>query len=367
MTLILSVAGLLGLTALYALLAVYAERKVSAFIQDRLGPMVVGPKGTLQTLADIVKLLQKELILPTGADKILFVMAPVGVFMAIVGGLAALAGVASLNVGLIFLIGTVSVDAVGILAAGWASNNKYSLLGAMRAVAQIISYEVPAGTLLLAAVVVYGSADLNVVAALQSTGKDLRFLGVWDVGPYGGFLTWGAVRYPHLLPAAILFFVAALAEAHRAPFDMPEAESELVAGYHTEYSGFYFALFMLAEYANMLLLCLLTATMFFGAGHTPFPNLIAPESPVHGWVEKWKYLQFAALTSGTPGTVGAFLWNGFWLLLKASALVFVMMWIRWTYPRPRADQLMSLCWKYLTPAALLLLLVSALVKVFEVG
>lgn len=365
MTLLLSVAGLLLFVAVYALAGVYAERKISAFIQDRMGPMVVGPYGTLQTLADIVKLLQKELVVPAKADKILFVLAPVTVFVAIVGGLAALAGGAALNVGLLFLLGATSVDAVGVMAAGWASNNKYSLLGAMRAVAQIISYEVPAGTALLAAVVVYGTADLSVIAGLQSAGKELKFLGVWDVGAYGGLLTWGAVRYPHLLLAAGLFFAAALAEAHRPPFDLPEAESELVAGYHTEYSGFFFALLMLAEYAGMLLMCLLTTAMFFGAGNTPFPNLMATAEPVSGWLAELKHLQFAALTSGAPGTPAAAIWAGFWYFVKAALLVFVMMWVRWTYPRLRADQLMALCWKYLTPAALVLLLVSAVVKVAE--
>lgn len=364
---VISVAGLLAFVALYALAGVYAERKISAFIQDRMGPMVVGPYGTLQTLADIVKLLQKELIVPANADKILFVLAPAMVFVAIVGGLAALAGGAALNVGLLFLLGATSVDAVGVMAAGWASNNKYSLLGAMRAVAQIVSYEVPAGTALLAAVVVYGSADPAVVSGLQSTGKDLRFLGLWDVGPYGGFLTWGAVRYPHLLVAAALFFVAALAEAHRPPFDLPEAESELVAGYHTEYSGFFFALLMLAEYASMLLMCLLTTVMFFGAGNTPLPNLVALQTPAVGWLEQLKHLQFATLTSGVPGSFAASFWTFFWFFVKATTLVFVMMWVRWTYPRLRADQLMALCWKYLTPAALALLLVSAVVKVAEVS
>ncbi|MCS7086998.1 MAG: NADH-quinone oxidoreductase subunit H, partial [Bacteroidia bacterium] len=195
--------------------------------------------------------------------------------------------------------------------------------------------------------------------------KDLKFLGVWDVGAYGGFLTWGAFRYPHLLPTAAVFFVAALAEAHRAPFDLPESESELVAGYHTEYSGFFFALLMLAEYAALLLMCMLTAAMFFGAGNTPLPNLVALETPAVGWLDQLKNGQLAALTSGTPGNWSAKIWSAFWYSAKAAILIFVAMWARWTYPRLRADQLTALCWKYLTPAALFLLLISAIVKVLE--
>ena len=356
---LLAVGGLLGFLATFALLAVYAERKVSAFIQDRLGPMEVGPWGLLQTLADIVKLLTKELITPTQADRRMLAAAPVIAFAAVFAGYAVIpvAGGwvgASLNVGVLYLLAVVSVEAVGILMAGWASNNKYALLGSVRAVAQIVSYEVPAGLALLAAVVMYGSLDLGTIALQQShlSPQPLYLLGMWDVTAVGGLTTWGVVRYPHLVVALAVFFIASLAESNRAPFDLPEAESELVAGFLTEYSGFRWAVFFLAEYANMLLLALLAALLFLGGWGTPLPNLGA--------------LPLAEWTTGAPGTWGAAAWGALWLLLKGIVLVLLMMWVRWTLPRLRPDQLLRLCWQVLTPLALVLLVVSAVWKLAEV-
>jgi NADH-quinone oxidoreductase subunit H len=361
----------LGGLAVFALVAVYAERKVSAFIQDRLGPMEVGPVGSLQTLADILKLLTKEAITPTQADPWLFRLGPPIVFASVFAGFAVLPlapGVvgATLNVGLLWLLAIISIDVIGILMAGWGSNNKYALLGAVRSVSQIVSYEIPSGLALLAAAMMFGSLDLGAITAQQgahlSSGPQYLW-GLWDVSAHGGFLSWGLVRYPHLLLAFLIFYIASLAESNRAPFDIPEAESELVAGFHTEYSGFSFAVLMLAEYAALLLVTLLGVVVFLGGWHTPLPNLLPLPAGLDAaglsWTTQWRYLQLAALTSGP-------LWGILWFLLKGSVLVLLAMWVRWTYPRLRADQLMRLCWQYLTPFALGCVLVSALWKLAEV-
>lgn len=367
----------LGFLALYALFAVYAERKVSAFMQDRLGPMEVGPKGLFQTVADILKLLLKETIQPARADKLLFLLAPILVFCSVFAGFAVLPlapGLApsAMEVGLLYLLAIVSIDVIGLLLAGWSSNNKYALMGSVRSVSQIIAYEVPAGLALLAAVLTYGSLNLVEIVQLQgaTSTEPVYFLGVWDVSAIGGLPAWGAFRYPHLLAGLGVYFIAGLAEANRAPFDIPEAESELIAGFHTEYSGFRFAVLFLAEYGVMLLVALVASILFLGGYHTPLPNLQAlPEQlqSAHLSVgELFRHLQFATLTQGYPGSVPGVLWAVFWLLLKASVLVYIMIWIRWTFPRLRPDQLMRLCWKYLTPAAILLVLISIGWKLAEV-
>ncbi|MCS6903858.1 MAG: NADH-quinone oxidoreductase subunit NuoH [Bacteroidia bacterium] len=351
--------------ALFALLAVYGERKIAAFIQNRLGPIEVGPYGLLQTLADILKLLQKQLVINASANKPLFVIAPIVIFLAIFLGLAAIPlgprfiGV-NLNIGLVYIIGIVSIEVIGILMTGWGSNNKYSLIGAVRSVSQIISYEIPAGLALLSAVIMYSSLDLFEICELQGIAKNttLWAWGFWEVQEVGGFFSWGIFRYPHLLLPMIVYFIASLAECNRAPFDLPEAESELVAGYLTEYSGFRFALIMLAEYANMLLVSFLFVILFWGGYQSPFPNLGATLENGTTWVLV-KNLQLATLTNGP-------FWGVFWLLLKASIVVLIQMWVRWSYPRLRADQLMILCWKYLTPLALFSVFISATWKVLEI-
>ncbi|MFW5658749.1 MAG: complex I subunit 1/NuoH family protein [Bacteroidota bacterium] len=360
----------------YALISVLAERKVSAWIQNRRGPLEVGPRGAFQTLADILKLLQKEHIVPGSADRLVFNAAPLVIFAAVFAGFAVVPlapGVigADLNIGILYALAIVSVDVLGIWMAGWGSNNKYSIIGGMRSIAQIVSYEIPAGLALLAAILVFGTLNLQDICMNQShlaSGTTLLF-GL-DITGIGGLPAWAVVRYPHLIVAFVIFFTAALAESNRAPFDLPEAESELVAGFLTEYSGFRFAVIFLAEYGNMLLLSLFAAVLFFGGWSTPLPNLQA--IPVQDALnmsigEQFTHLQFAHLTTGTPGTWSAVLWGLFWLLTKGLFLVFVMMWVRWTFPRLRPDQLLRLCWKYLTPAAMLLLVISAFWRLAEVG
>ncbi|MEM7036831.1 MAG: complex I subunit 1 family protein [Bacteroidota bacterium] len=372
---ILQIGILLIFVALYALGAVYAERKVSAFIQDRLGPMEVGPRGLFQTIADIVKLLIKENIVPAAADKRLFLLAPIVIFVSIFAGFAVIPvgpgflG-AALNVGLLYLMAIVSIDVIGLLMAGWGSNNKYAYLGSLRSVSQIISYEIPAGLALLTAIMMFGTLNLGELSAaqgLQSTDP-VYFLGIWDVSEIGGVLSWAVFRYPHLLIAWLIYFIASLAECNRAPFDLPEAESELVSGFHVEYSGFRFAVIFLAEYANMFLVGLLAAIVFLGGWNTPLPNLIALEpgqAELMSTGELFSNLQFGHLTSGISAT-GMAIWGAFWVLGKAFFAVFVQMWIRWTLPRVRVDQLLKISWKVMTPIAFGLFVISGIWKLLEV-
>lgn len=373
---ILKVGGFIAFIALYALGAVYAERKVSAYIQDRVGPVEVGPRGLFQTVADIVKLLLKEPILPTDADRRLFLIAPIIIFVSVFAGFAVIpigpdfVG-AALNVGLLFLMAVVSIDVVGLLMAGWGSNNKYAFLGALRSVSQIISYEIPAGLALLAAVMLLGTLSLTEISLAQGlhSPEPVYFLGVWDVSEVGGILSWSIFRYPHLILAYLIYFIASLAECNRAPFDLPEAESELVSGFHVEYSGFRFAVIFLAEYANMFLVGILAAVVFLGAWNTPLPNFIALDPTEAAQMTNWELLknfQLGHLTTGAPGTIAYSLWGAFWIIVKAFFAVFVQMWIRWTLPRVRVDQLLKLSWKTLTPIAFLLIVISGVWKLMEV-
>lgn len=293
--------------------------------------MEVGPKGLLQTIADLLKMLQKEDIRATAVDLFPFLIAPIIIFSVIFTGFSllplnkAVAGV-DLSSGLFLLLAIISLDVLGILMAGWSSNNKYSLFGAMRGVAQIVSYEVPMGLSVLCVVVVSGTLDLQQIS-LQQSGR--------------GLIHWMIVQHPVLIPPFILFFIAGLAEANRTPFDLPESESELIGGYHTEYSGFRWGLFMLSEYGMMLLLSITGSILFFGGWNSPFPNI--------------SIFKLYELTSGPT-------WGTFWLLSKSTLLVFLQMWVRWTLPRLRVDQLMNLSWKYLTPLALLMLFICSLWK-----
>lgn len=337
---------LFSFTALFALFGVYAERKVSAFVQDRLGPMETGPFGSLQTFADILKILQKELITPRAADRILFALAPVIIFISVYLGFATMPWAdslvpASLNVGVVYVFAIVSVEAIGILMAGWASNNKYSLLGGMRSVAQVISYEIPAGIALIAVVMIAQSLNLQDIVMRQGirTPEIVKFLGIWDVTHIGGIFSWHVFQAPHLILAYIIYFVASLAECNRAPFDIPEAESELVAGFHTEYTGLRFAFIFLAEYSMMFLVGMIGVVLFLGGWNTPLPNI--------------GVLHLADWTTGLG-------WGIFWTLFKVLIVVAVQMWMRWTLPRLRIDQLMSLSWKVLTPLAFLCLVISGL-------
>ncbi len=304
---------------------VYAERKIAGFMQDRLGPMRVGPWGLLQTVADSVKLLFKEAIFPRGVDKTLFVLAPCLVvagsflpFVVVPWGNRLVT--ADLNVGLFYVVAVSSLSTVGLIMAGWASNNKYALFGAMRSAAQIVSYEIPAVMTMLSVVLIVGSLSLQEIVSAQG----------------GGLPNWLLFRYFPLMPVAFLvFFTAGLAECNRTPFDIPEAESELVAGFHTEYSGFFFALFFMAEYTEMFSIAAVTSVLFLG-----------------GWMAPHESLQSLALI-GLPH-VGL---GWFWLVSKSWLLVFVMMWLRWTLPRLRVDQLMHVAWKVLLPIAFVLLVV----------
>ena len=295
----------------FALFAVWWERKISAHMQDRLGPMRTGGwHGWAQTIADILKLIQKEDIIPTAADKKLFMLAPYVVF---VGSYAAFAAIpfsaayigSEINIGLFYVIAISSLVVIGLLMAGWGSNNKWSLFGAMRSAAQIVSYEIPVAVALLAVVMVAGSFDLQEINRLQS----------------GSILNWFIFqKFPFLFLAGLIYFVASLAEVNRTPFDIPEAESELVAGYHTEYGGMKFALFFLAEYANMFAVSAIAATVFLGGWNSPFGSFL----------------------SGP-------LWGAFWFIAKGMTFIFVQMWLRWTLPRLRVDQLMYVGWKVLIP------------------
>ncbi|MGF1534247.1 MAG: NADH-quinone oxidoreductase subunit H [Bernardetiaceae bacterium] len=350
----------LPLLLIFALLGVYAERKLAGFIQDRLGPTEVGPYGLLQTLADVLKLIQKEDLIPISADRWLYKTAPFVVFTSVLVGFSVvplssdLVG-ARLDVGLFFLLAFVALDIIGILMAGWGSESKYALFGAVRAVAQMISYELPLGLSVLGVVILCGSLDLQSISFQQGIFTEwetnylfgLPALGV-EVSDWGGVFLWNVVRMPVLLPAFVVFFIASLAEANRAPFDLPEAESELIAGFLTEYSGFRWSIFMLAEYGMMLLVSMLGVVLFWGSWNTPLPNM--------------GVVRLADYTSGTPGMLSGHLWGAFWLISKSLILIFVQMWVRWSYPRLRIDQLMRLCWQYLIPASLLLFFLATFWK-----
>lgn len=322
--------------------------------------MEVGRYGMAQTLADLLKLIQKEDIVPAQAQKTLFRIAPVVIFVAVFAGFAVVPlgpswGGAAIASGVFFLVAIISLDVIGMIMAGWSSHSKYSMLGTMRSAAQLISYEIPLGLAVVCVCMACQSLDLQEISYQQGilAGKPTYLFGVqsWgiDVSGTGGFLSWNILTMPPLLLAWVIFFIASLAECNRAPFDLPEAESELVAGFHTEYSGFRFAIIMLGEYAMMLLVSILGTILFFGSWNTPLPNI----GPV----------RLAAWTTGATGTAASVLWGIFWLLSKSLFFVGMQMWVRWTYPRLRVDQLMSLSWKYLTPLALVLVILCGFWKI----
>lgn len=322
--------------------------------------MEVGYYGIAQTVADLIKLLQKEDIIPAAAQKGLFKVAPIVIFVSVFAGFTVLPlapswSGAAFSSGLFFLLAIISLDVIGIILAGWSSNNKYSVLGTMRSAAQLISYEVPLGLAIISVCIFTQTLDLQEISYQQGILSaepqylfDIRSLDI-QVDRIGGFLAWNIFRMPLLFFTWVIFFIASLAECNRAPFDLPEAESELVAGFHSEYSGFRFAVIMLAEYAMMLLVSILGAVLFFGSWNTPLPNLGS--------------VTLASWTTGQPGTIASTLWGIFWLMSKSLFFVSVQIWIRWTYPRLRVDQLMTLSWKYLTPGALLFIIVFAFWKI----
>lgn len=325
----------------FALVAVYLERKVAGHMQDRLGPMRVGYHGLLQTIADIVKLLQKEDIVAKENDKLLFNIAPVLVFVGSYGAFAvipfssAFIG-AQLDLGIFFIIAVTGLVVAGILMAGWSSNNKYSLLGAMRAAAQIISYEIPTIIVVLSLVMLTGSMNLYTLSEMQ-TGY------FWNWNLFGGNyeLLQKLLLIPFMIIGFIIIYISTLAEVNRTPFDIPEAESELVSGFHTEYSGMKFAMFFLAEYANMFAVSAIVAALFLGGFQSPFGyigNLFDAQ-----WLIPFE--QF------------------FWFTFKGVFLVLVQMWLRWTLPRLRVDQLMAASWKYLIPISFVNLIIIGLITV----
>jgi NADH-quinone oxidoreductase subunit H len=312
--------------ALGPILYVYAETKLAGFFQDRIGPKRVGPHGMLQTVADAVKLLFKEAIFPAGVDKFLFVLAPclvvVGAFLPfVVLPLGGRLQTSDLNIGVFYVAAVASLSTVGLIMAGWASNNKYALFGAMRSAAQIVSYEIPAVMVLLVIIITVGSLSLHDITSAQ----------------LGGLPNWFFFRYfPLNVIAFLIFFTAGLAECNRAPFDIPEAESELVAGFHTEYSGFFFAMFFMAEYTEMFVISAVSSVLFFGGYLAPVESL-----------QDLRLLGFPNVGLGA-----------LWIIGKAWALMFVMMWLRWTLPRLRVDQLMHVAWKVLLPISLVLVILT---------
>lgn len=311
----------------------YAERKIIGFIQGRIGPNRVGLLGQRlfglgQPLADGLKLFVKEIVVPTGANRKLFIAAPI---LALAPSLAAWAVVpfddawvlADINAGLLYILALTSLAVYGVIIAGWAANSKYAFLGAMRSVAQIVSYEIAMGFALVVVLIAAGSLNLGAIVQAQS----------------GSLLHW---FWLPLLPICVVYFIAGVAETNRAPFDVAEGESEIVAGFHVEYSGIAFSIFFMAEYANMILISVLTALLFFGGWLSPFQGL-----PVLGPA-------FAAL----PGL--------FWLLAKTAFFMFLFIWFRATFPRYRYDQIMRLGWKIFIPVTVFWLVVVAVMKVTHV-
>ena len=317
----------ISLFALLGLSLVWLERKVAAHMQIRLGPNRVGPAGIFQTSADTLKLILKEGLTPDGADKFLFNLAP---FIVMIVAMLLLAPIAfangfqiwDINIGVFYISAVSSLSVIGILMAGWASNNKYSLLGAMRSGAQIVSYELSAGLSLVTIVVLCGSLQMGEIVASQHDG--------W----------WIFKGHIPAIIAFVIFVIAATAETNRAPFDLAEAESELTAGFHTEYSGMRFALFFLAEYINIFIVCAIGATVFLGGW-----------MPLH--IGSWE--GFNHVMDYIPSSV--------WFFAKTFFLIFLIMWFRWTFPRLRVDQLLSLEWKYLLPISLFNLLLVTVIAI----
>jgi NADH-quinone oxidoreductase subunit H len=311
--------------ALFGLFLVYAERKVCAAFQQRLGPMRVGLWGLLQTIADFIKLLMKELIMPRKADHFLYNLAP---FIVIIASFLAISvlpfapGLQSLDfdIGVFYLTAVSSVGVIGILLAGWSSNNKYSLIGAMRSGAQILSYELSVSLSLLTMVVFAGTMQFSAIVEGQ---RDAWFI-------FSGHL-------PAII-AFVVFLIAGTAETNRGPFDLAEAESELVAGFHTEYSGIKFAMFFLAEYINLFIISAVAATVFLGG---------------------WMPLHFGNLESFNH--MMDFIPPVVWFFMKVLLVIFIIMWFKWTFPRLRVDQILTLEWKYLLPINLVNILLMALV------
>ncbi len=307
----------------------YAERKIIGYIQNRIGPNRVGFKGLLQPFADVLKLLVKEIVVPAKASKFLFITAPI---LSIVPALATWAVIpvspqfvlADINAGVLYVLALTSLGVYGIILAGWASNSKYALLGAMRSAAQIVAYEIAMGFALVGVLMAGGSLNLGAIIEAQS----------------GSALHW---FWLPLLPLFMIYFISGVAETNRAPFDVAEGESEIVAGFHVEYSGMAFAVFFLAEYANMILIAALTTSFFFGGWLSPF--------------QSWPVIGDTFLGQS----------SFFWFALKLSFFLFCFLWFRATFPRYRYDQIMRLGWKVFIPVTIVWLMVEGLLVLFRVG
>ncbi|MFH2119283.1 MAG: NADH-quinone oxidoreductase subunit NuoH [Pseudomonadota bacterium] len=302
---VVGLVGVLIFVVFNALILTWAERKVAGHMQRRIGPKEVGPYGLIQPIADALKLLGKEILTPRDVDKPLYYLAPMIIFVPVLVSFIVIPFSASLlvmdiNVGILVILAFSSLSMFSILMAGWGSNNKYALIGAIRSIAQNIAYEIPLLLALLPIIMMTNSLSLKTIVEAQH--------GLW-------FIVYQPLAF-------LIYFIAAVAETNRTPFDLPEAESELVAGYHTEYSGMRFALFFLAEYTNIFIVSAIAVTFFLGGYQGPF----------------------------LPGIV--------WFLLKSYSLVFVIMWLRWTFPRVRFDQLLNISWKALIPLAFINLLVT---------
>jgi NADH-quinone oxidoreductase subunit H len=331
-TTLVSLGQILAVTITVILCVAYltlAERKVIGYMQVRIGPNRVGPKGLLQPFADVIKLLLKEVVVPSRSNRFLFMVAPL---LALTPAFAAWAvislwpgfAIADVDAGVLYVLALAGFGAYGIILAGWATNSKYAFLGAMRSAAQIVAYEIAMGFALVGVVMAAGTPNLGRIVEAQS----------------GGPLSW---YWLWLFPLFIVYFISGVAETNRAPFDVAEGESEIVAGFHVEYSGIAFALFFLTEYANMILIAALTATFFFGGWLSPFEGY-----PVVGDT-------FLA----APGL--------HWLVLKIAFFLFCFLWFRATFPRYRYDQIMRLGWKVFIPVTLVWLCVEAVLWIFKIG
>jgi NADH-quinone oxidoreductase subunit H len=326
----------------------FAERKIIGYIQVRMGPNRVGPGGWLQPIADLVKMMFKELLIPAGANRFLFILAPI---LSLAAALAAWAVIpfdeglvlADVDAGLLYILAMTSMGVYGVIIAGWASNSKYALLGAMRSAAQIVAYEIAMGFALVGVLMAAGSLNLREIVLAQQ----------------GGILHW---FWLPLLPLFLVYFISGVAETNRAPFDVAEGESEIVAGFHVEYSGMAFATFFLAEYANMILISVLAAILFLGGWLSPFESILnagGGNAPVEA-----ASLQGAA----TLPVLGPLLASGIhWLVLKVFAFLFLYLWFRATFPRYRYDQIMRLGWKVFIPITLIWLVVVGIAIQVQLG
>jgi len=313
----------------------YAERKIIGYMQVRIGPNRVGPKGLLQPIADAVKLAFKEIILPSGANRFLFLIAPVLSIAPALGAWAVMPFsdgmvLADVNAGLLYVLALTSVGVYGVIIAGWASNSKYAFLGAMRSAAQIVAYEIAMGFALVGVLMAAGSLNLREIVLAQQ----------------GSVLHWFFIP---LLPLFLVYFISGVAETNRAPFDVAEGESEIVAGFHVEYSGMAFAVFFLAEYANMILIAALASVMFLGGWLSPLEGIL-PDSAF------------------SVPLIGPLLGNGLhWFLFKTALFLFVFLWLRATFPRYRYDQIMRLGWKVFIPLTIVWLVVVGVAIMAHLG